>query len=118
MAFPGLGSGLGFSLSSTTDVDGTYTIEDVPDHLYPAFAFTADGYETKTTNDVDVTADITGHGQGAEPRLGGVVRRRGVEVLHTAGLRTVLRDQRERGLRHQHRYRAGRLTRSRTEAAA
>ncbi len=60
VAFPGLGSGLGFSLSSLTDVDGTYTIADVPDHLYPQFAFSADGYETKATNDVDVTDDIIG----------------------------------------------------------
>ena len=60
VGFSGLMSGFGFDLSAQTASDGTYTIADVPDHdAYPAFVFTADGYELKTQQDVVVAGDIS-----------------------------------------------------------
>jgi extracellular elastinolytic metalloproteinase len=49
VGFSGLMSGFGFDLSDTTDVNGDYLVQDVPDHTYADWVFSADGYETGVT---------------------------------------------------------------------
>jgi extracellular elastinolytic metalloproteinase len=59
VGFSGLSSGFGFDLSATTAADGTYSVPKVPEAVYPAWVFSADGYEQKVAHDVDVSGPVT-----------------------------------------------------------
>lgn len=57
--FPGLDSGFAFDLAATTDASGTYSIANVPLHIYPEFIISGGGFEPLAAVNLHVTGDLT-----------------------------------------------------------